>query len=144
MSTDKKSKKGKRILLGFMLVLLALLVTYMMLPAKTRNDIMNEVGGEGIENTEGKELKEYISVQGVISRQAVVGDDWVIKGKLFNQHDSLDVSEIKLMFNFSDGVETVTLEEEIRAGNIVGRKFKERISGHGDAEFESVEVLEAK
>lgn len=138
------SKTKKRIFIVILMLVLSAIFTFVLLSPEQRNGMFNAIGGEGANNEVEKELKAYISVKTVTSRQAAFGDDWIIKGKIFNTHDSLDVTEIKLMFNFSDGVETVTLNEKINAGNTVGRKFKERISGHGDAEFESVEVLEAK
>lgn len=141
---SEKPKRKKRIIVIVGLLLVALLLTFTLLSPEQRNGILNGFGGEGTENADGEELKDFISIQSVTSRKANIGDDWIIKGKIFNEHDSLDVSEIKLMFNFSDGVETVTLFEKVRSKNTVGRKFKERIGGHGSAQFESVEVLEAK
>jgi hypothetical protein len=137
------SKKRKRLILGFLIIDLIIVIIYFSLPAETKNRILNSVS-EGVENAENKPLKEFVSIQSLTSRKAVLGDDWIVKGKIFNMHDSLSVSSMKLMFNFSDGVETVMWHEEIPPKNSVARKFKERISGHGDAKFLSVDVLEAK
>jgi hypothetical protein len=139
---NRTKKKRKRLIIGFIIFDLIIVGVYFALPAETRNDIFNSMSENG-KNIDTDQLKDYISIQSITSRKAVVGDDWIIKGKIFNKHDSLNVSKMKLMFNFSDGVETLTLEESIPAGNVVAQKFKERISGHGDAEFESIDVLEA-
>lgn len=144
MSQPKKKKKGK----GFIIILIVLIAivagVYFALPNDKRKNLFESLGIENSDFVIDNEFESFIQIRNVSSRQAMIGDDWIIKGKIFNTHEEKDLTKVTLMFNFSDGVETVSYVEVIRAGNTVGRKFKERISGHGDAEFESIKVIEAE
>ena len=144
MTHPKKKKRGKRILIALIIVIAIVGGIYIAMPSEKRKELFESMGIENSDYVIENEFESFIQIRNVTSRQAMIGDDWIIKGKIFNTHEEKDLTKVTLMFNFSDGVETVSYVEVIRAGNIVGRKFKERISGHGDAEFESIEVIEAE
>ena len=140
----KKKKRGKRILIFLIVLLVIMAGTYFVLPSDKRKQIFESLGIENSDYVIDNEFESFVAVRGVSARPATFGSDWIVKGKIFNTHETKDLNSVTLMFNFTDGVETRTIIELIRPGNKVGKKFKERFSGHGNAEFESIEVIEAK
>lgn len=134
----------KRIMIFLLIVVVGTGVAYYVLPNETKRQVYESLGIENSNFVTSKELESFVMIRNMTSRKALIGDGWVIKGTIFNTHETTIVRKVKLMFNFSDGVETVTLSETIPPNNSVGKKFKEKISGHGDADFQSVEVLNAE
>ena len=143
MAKSKKRKLGKRILIIFIILVAILAGTYFALPAEKRKQVIEALGIQNSDYVIDNEFESFVAIRNVSARQAVVGNNWIIKGKIFNTHETKDLNQVTLMFNFSDGVETRTYHHLIRPGNTVGKKFKERFKNHDSAEFESIDVIEA-
>lgn len=142
--TKKKKKTGKKILIAVLVVIFLASITYFFLPQDKKNELRQNLGVEESSPSISQEDEKTVVVRNVNSHKAMIGDNWIISGKIFNLHESENISRVKLMFTFSDGIETITLLENIPAKNSLGKKFKQKFSGHGDADFESVTVLEYK
>jgi hypothetical protein len=144
----KEKKKGYKILKRLLVSLLVLCFlgfgVFYFLPDEQKVRFFEALGIEDSDYVKNKQLENYVVIRNTNSRRALVGDKWIISGKLFNLHETVTVKQVKLMFNFSDGVETITLIDNIPPKNTLGKKFKEKISGHGDADFISVDVIDAK
>ena len=123
----------------FAIILIAV-VTYFLLPAKTKTRLHNSVG-ISYEEASGDEKvdEDFVVIRSISSRNALIGDRQVITGKLYNTHDSLSFTNIKLRFDFSDGIETVTYNFKLRPKNS-GKKFKEKFEGHKEDSFQKVVV----
>lgn len=144
MTEKKKSKLFKRLIVVSILITGISIGIIYLLPDEQKIKIYDALGIENSDFVTNNQLENYVVVRNTNSRKALVGDKWIISGKLFNLHETATVKQIKLMFNFSDGVETITLSENIPPKNTLGKKFKEKISGHGEADFISVDVIDAK
>lgn len=141
---QKKKKTGKKILIAVLVTIILASVIYLLLPEDQKNELRQNFGIEESSPIISHEDEKTVVVRNVNSHKAMIGDNWIISGKIFNLHETENISRVKLMFTFSDGVETITLIENIPAKNSLGKKFKQKFSGHGDADFESVTVLEYK
>ena len=139
-----RAKFYKRLMIFLLVIVVGCGVAYYVLPNETKRQVYETLGIEDSNFVKSKGLESYVVIRNMTSRKALLGDSWVIKGAIFNTHETAIVKKVKLMFNFSDGVETVTLGETIPPKNSVGKKFKEKITGHNDADFLSVEVLDAE
>lgn len=144
MTVKKKSKILKRIVVGFLMISGLSIGLFYLLPNEQKVKIFETLGIENSDYVTDKQLENYVVIRNTNSRKALVGDKWIVSGKLFNLHETATVKKVKLMFNFSDGVETITITENIPPKNTLGKKFKEKIPGHGDADFISVDVIDAK
>lgn len=143
MASTRKKKRGKRILIVLIILIAVAAGTYFILPPEKRKQLFEQLGIQNVDFVIDNEFESFVAIRNVSARQAAMGGDWIIKGKIFNTHEVKDLTEVTLMFNFSDGVETKTYRELIRPGNKVGRKFKERFKSHKEAKFEAIEVIEA-
>jgi hypothetical protein len=144
--TEKAKRRSvlKRIILVLMILSGFCIGMFFLLPDKNKVQVFEALGIEDSDFVKNRQLENYVVVRNTNSRKALIGDNWIISGKLFNLHETAVVKKVKLMFNFSDGVETVTLTTTLQPKNTMGKKFKEKISGHGNADFTSVEILDAE
>ncbi|MEX1003313.1 MAG: hypothetical protein WDZ35_14435 [Crocinitomicaceae bacterium] len=143
-ATNKKNSFSKQ-LFYFLLVLCGISVlTFLILPEEQKNKLLNFIGIEQSDLLSTEDSGEVLVVRNTSSRKALIGNKWIISGKLFNIDDSLTVNHVKLMFNFSDGIETVEYNYKIRPKNTFGKKFKEKFSGHEKAEFLNIDVVDVK
>ncbi|UKN02561.1 hypothetical protein K6119_03400 [Paracrocinitomix mangrovi] len=140
----KKRKWLKRILLALFLIIVGLGVTYFVLPNEKKRKLYQDLGIEDSEFISASDFESFISIRKVTSRKALVGDKWVIKGQIFNTHESKTLSKVELRFNFSDGSENVEIETQVSPQNGIGKSFKEKVEGHGKADFLSVDVVNAE
>lgn len=144
MSKQNKKRSNKRkngFVISMSVVILAG-IAYVFLPEEQKDDLLDSVGLS--DETEEVAFKDFVEVRNLTSRKALIGGDWIIKGQLFNVHPDRAVKKVKLLFNFDDGVEAIWLNETISAQNKTGRKFKERVSGHSEAQFIDVDVIAAE
>lgn len=145
MQNKPKKRNYLKLLLFFLILIVGIgYAIFYFLPDEQKVKVFDTLGIENSDYVTNKQLENYVVVRNINSRKAMVGDKWIISGKIFNLHETAFIEKVKLMFNFSDGVETVTISCNIEPQNSTGEKFKEKITGHGDADFISVDVIDAK
>ena len=111
---------------------------------ETKKDLLEKTGLD--ENEEFRQMisEIYVECELLSSRKNLLGDKWIINGRLYTTDPSLTYVKQVVQFNFSDGSETVTFNYRLNGEQIFARPFSKRFAGHADADFLGMEVIDAE
>lgn len=111
---------------------------------ETKKEFLEKTGLDEKEQFREMVSELYVDCELISSRKNLIGDKWVISGRLYTKDPSLTYVKQVVKFNFSDGSETVTFNYRLDGDQIFARPFQKRFAGHADAEFLGVEVIDAE
>ncbi|MCJ8289538.1 MAG: hypothetical protein HRT58_07715 [Crocinitomicaceae bacterium] len=129
------------------LILLAVagsLIFYFTASNETKKNFLKETGLDSNEDIRKSVSEIYVDCELISSRKNLLGDKWVINGRLYTTDPSLTYTAETVQFNFSDGSETVTFSYRLNGDQIFARPFQKRFGGHANADFYGLEVIDAR
>lgn len=139
-------KLAKRIftIIGVLVVVLLLGVFIFMNTASDydKKSVLQEIGLEDSGFARDFAKESYLECEVLTARKNLLGDKWVIKGNLYTTNKSMNFTEQKIKFMFSDGNEVFSFYKKINGSQIFKRPFSIRIPDHENANFIGVKVVE--
>lgn len=110
---------------------------------ETKKEFLEKTGLDEKEQVRELVSEIYVECELISARKNIMGDKWVISGRLYTTDSTLTYVKQVVQFNFSDGSETVTFDYKLNGDQVFARPFQKRFAGHADAEFKGMEVIDA-
>ncbi|MDG1331730.1 MAG: hypothetical protein P8P74_05330 [Crocinitomicaceae bacterium] len=110
----------------------------------TKKEFLEKTGLDEKEQIRELVSEIYVECEFISARKNLLGDKWVISGRLYTTDPSLTYMKQTVQFNFSDGSETVTFNYRLNGDQVFARPFVKRFAGHADADFVGMEVIDAE